>query len=293
MGTWPRRFNKAGNVANLYDLLMISPTATKEQIEKSFRSKAKFYDPEITGDRSNLQIYEELKLAYQTLMDDSKREEYDDYLSSLTYNIDKEKEPDIDPEEVERRRQERGKKRFMEDFEFVNEDFFNQWKERTGASGGPNDYSQTDESAENNMGLNGNDITITVKMDLENVLFEKDEIVKEIKYNKHVICEPCGGNREAEGKEGSKCYSCKGAGIKKDPLFKKVQKCQTCKGFGYLVQNPCTSCSGQGTKIQEFIKEVAIRKFIEHNETLLFKHEGHQTLFQNLNGIHGDLKIHV
>ena len=38
-----------------------------------------------------------------------------------------------DPEEVERRRQERGKKRFMEDFDFINEDFYNMWKQTTGA----------------------------------------------------------------------------------------------------------------------------------------------------------------
>tara|TARA_B110000285_G_scaffold168004_1_gene187894 strand:- start:134 stop:292 length:159 start_codon:yes stop_codon:yes gene_type:complete len=36
-----------------------------------------------------------------------------------------------DPEEVERRKKERGKQRFMDDFDFVNQDFFNMWKQRT------------------------------------------------------------------------------------------------------------------------------------------------------------------
>jgi len=65
-------------------------------------------------------------------MDDAKRDEYDDYLSSLGSNRSKEKEADMDPEEIERRRRERGKKRFMEDFDFANEEFFNMWKQRAG-----------------------------------------------------------------------------------------------------------------------------------------------------------------
>jgi len=38
---------------------------------------------------------------------------------------------EVDPEERERRRKERGKKRYMEDFEFANDEFFNMWKQRT------------------------------------------------------------------------------------------------------------------------------------------------------------------
>jgi len=40
-----------------------------------------------------------------------------------------------DPEVVaerERRARERGKKRFEEDYSFINEEFFNSWKSRTG-----------------------------------------------------------------------------------------------------------------------------------------------------------------
>ena len=84
-----------------------------EEIEKSYRNKAKYYDPEITGDRSNVQLFEELTLAYNTLIKDEARKGYDLYLASVGLNMSKEKGPDIDPEEVERRRQERGKQRFQ------------------------------------------------------------------------------------------------------------------------------------------------------------------------------------
>lgn len=64
-------------------------------------------------------------------MDDKRRLEYDEYLASLGYNMKKDQE-NLDPEEIERRRRERGKKRYMEDFDFANEEFFNMWKQRTG-----------------------------------------------------------------------------------------------------------------------------------------------------------------
>ena len=52
--TLPKRFNKAGNVANLYDLLMIPTNASKDQIKDAYNSKVKYYDPDVTGDRSTL-----------------------------------------------------------------------------------------------------------------------------------------------------------------------------------------------------------------------------------------------
>ena len=41
----------------------------------------------------------------------------------------------MDPEEIERRKRERGKQRFMEDFDYVNEEFFNTFKQRTRKGG--------------------------------------------------------------------------------------------------------------------------------------------------------------
>ena len=51
---------------------------------------------------------------------------------------------------------------------------------------------------------------------------------KQIILEKDIICGICKGSKEAEGSISSRCYSCKGEGIKKDPLFKKEMKCNTC-----------------------------------------------------------------
>ena len=69
-------------------------------------------------------------MAYKTLINPDTKEEYDDYLSSVGGSRPHEEEH-IDPEEIERRKRERGKQRFMDDYDYANEEFFNMWKQRT------------------------------------------------------------------------------------------------------------------------------------------------------------------
>ena len=66
------------------------------------------------------------------MIDPQLREEYDQYLESVSTPWGrKNDEPKIDPEEIERRKRERGKRRFMDDFDFVNEGIFNNWQNRS------------------------------------------------------------------------------------------------------------------------------------------------------------------
>ena len=57
-------------------------------------------DPDITGDNTTTQTFEELKLAYETLIKKETREEYDNYLDSLSANMEHEEElSEEDPDE--------------------------------------------------------------------------------------------------------------------------------------------------------------------------------------------------
>ena len=89
-------------------------------------------DPEVTGDHSNTQFWEEAKLAYKTLSNAEAREEYDAFLASQSaYMPHSAGEQAIDREEIERRKRERGRKRFMDDFDFANQEFFGLFQSRT------------------------------------------------------------------------------------------------------------------------------------------------------------------
>lgn len=60
----------------------------------------------------------------------------------------------------------------MEDFDYVNEEFFNMWKERTGKSKKKDSgSSKGEENEENDMNFNGKDIELTLNLKIENTLF--------------------------------------------------------------------------------------------------------------------------
>ena len=79
-------------------------------------------------------------MAYKTLGNEATRTEYNEYIAQLQQisrsenywdsNSKNEEDPIEDPEvmaERERRRKERGKKRFEEDYSFANDQFFSSW----------------------------------------------------------------------------------------------------------------------------------------------------------------------
>ena len=60
-------------MANLYTVLGVNQECTMEEIQESFKKKRLMYDPDITGDNSTNQIFEELNLAYDTLINKDAR----------------------------------------------------------------------------------------------------------------------------------------------------------------------------------------------------------------------------
>jgi len=81
--------------------------------------------------------FDDLTLAYKTLSNEVSRAEYDEYISqnqkmsSYWGMRDEEEETPEQAAERERRKKERGKKRFMEDYSYVNDEFFAAWQNRT------------------------------------------------------------------------------------------------------------------------------------------------------------------
>lgn len=76
--------------SNYYDLLGIPKAATKEQIRKAYRKKAKEFHPDVNGPFNSHMHFLLLKQAYETLMDANMRHLYDMALISnseqlLTY----------------------------------------------------------------------------------------------------------------------------------------------------------------------------------------------------------------
>jgi len=62
---------------NYYDLLEIPKNATKEQIRKAYRTKAKLYHPDMNMQSNSHMHFLILRQAYETLIDANKRHLYD------------------------------------------------------------------------------------------------------------------------------------------------------------------------------------------------------------------------
>ncbi|MCC6185887.1 MAG: J domain-containing protein [Chitinophagaceae bacterium] len=66
------------NIANHYQILVVSPLATKEEIKKAYRSLARQYHPDKNQDNPRAtEYFQEIQNAYEVLYDANSRKKYD------------------------------------------------------------------------------------------------------------------------------------------------------------------------------------------------------------------------
>ena len=62
---------------NYYDILEISPEATRDEIKSAFRAKARKYHPDVNHTLEAEILFKQVNLAAKTLLDDTMRSQYD------------------------------------------------------------------------------------------------------------------------------------------------------------------------------------------------------------------------
>src|SRR5699024_5621907 len=68
------------NMKSYYEILGVSETASRSEIQKAYRTKAKQCHPDLhPGDDEAENLFKELNHAYEVLKDDEKRRIYDTY----------------------------------------------------------------------------------------------------------------------------------------------------------------------------------------------------------------------
>jgi DnaJ-class molecular chaperone len=133
-------------MTNLYEHLGVIQTATIDEIKDAFEKQSSFFDPERNPQAEDLAyrktVFADILLAYNTLSKEETRKEYDDYISQSRFSANfaganDDEDPDLKAER-ERRKAERGKRRYEEDYSFINNEFFSAWQNRTGNFTGNN-----------------------------------------------------------------------------------------------------------------------------------------------------------
>jgi molecular chaperone DnaJ len=253
-----------------YEVLGVDKKANQDEIRKAYRKMAHKHHPDKKG--GNEAKFKEINEAYQTLSDDSKRNQYDQFGSNY---------------------QQAGGQGFggfggnqgangFQDFDFQGSGFEDIFSDFFG--GGEASRRQS----------SGSDIIVDVEIDFSEMA---KGTKKNIKVYKKIKCSECDGTG-AKNKNTQKCSKCDGSGqIKKTRqtflgAFSQVEVCDQCYGKGYIPKEKCVKCGGDGVVRDYQEMEINIPAGIEDGQTLRVSGGGEASIE---GGSAGDLyiKIHI
>lgn len=221
-------------MADYYDTLELSRTATADEVKKAYRKKALQYHPDKNpGDAAAEKKFKEVSEAYEVLSDDKKRQLYDRYgkegVQSAAGGAGMHGFSSMDE----------ALRTFMGAFGMGGGgesifDFFG------GGGGGDFGGHETRRGARQGASKRVN-ITISFEEAAKGV-------DKELAITNYVSCNVCNG-RGASSPQGVKtCTQCGGRGqvFEQRGFFNMTMTCPTCHGEGKTITDPCKNCSGQG-----------------------------------------------
>ncbi len=222
---------------DLYEILGVSKTASKEDLKKAYRKLARKWHPDINpGNKDAEKKFKEISGAYDCLGDEKKRKLYDEFgEDALATGFDAEKARQYrqwgaaggGPYERADASQNFGRYHSYED---IFGDLF-------GFGGGESGFAGTRTGR-------GQDIEYEMAIDLISALkgFET-----EIAMQKPMECQACRGTGVDPGVQATACSACGGSGranVGNGPMqFTKT--CSVCGGSGKIGKS-CSSCNGMG-----------------------------------------------
>ena len=203
-----------------YKVLDVARDASEADIKKAYRRLAmKLHPDRNPGNKEAEEQFKEVKEAYETLSDPSRRAIYDQH----------------GHEGLQAARGGGGfggAEAFSDIFGDVFGDIFGGGRRGGGAGRGQQMYR-------------GADLPYEVELDLAQAVFGH---TIELNLNKLIECEVCHGSGAAKGSKPVECETCHGQGQVRvsQGFFTLQQTCPHCRGSGKIVRNPCDACLGQG-----------------------------------------------
>lgn len=249
-----------------YEILGVDRNATKEEIKKAFRQKARQYHPDVNKSPDAAEKFKEAGKAYETLSDDNKREIYDRYgedgLSNAGFNPNSFNMGDIDLSDI-----------------FSS--FF---------GGGFGGFSSAFEE-DPNMPTRGDDLRYDIELEFLEACFGLE---KEIKIRHLEACPTCNSTGMDKNAKDTVCPVCHGHGrvqqSKQTILgsFTSVTTCPNCRGTGKNPKAYCKDCHGVGAIEKEKKITIKIPQGVEHGSKMRVANEGNSG---KNGGRNGDLYI--
>lgn len=236
-----------------YEILGVEKNASKDEIKKAFRQKARQYHPDVNKAPDAADKFKEIGKAYETLSDDNKREIYDRYgedgLQNAGFNPNSFNMGDIDLSDI-----------------FSS--FFG-----GGFGGGfSSSYERNPNAPER-----GEDLRMDIEIDFLEACFG---VEKEIKITHLEPCEECNSTGMQKDAKDTVCPTCHGSGRVQQSTrtilgsFTSVTTCPSCHGTGKNPKAFCKACHGLGAIEREKKITIKIPHGIEHGSKMRVANEG-------------------
>ncbi len=252
-----------------YEVLDVPKGAVKEEIKKAYRKLAIKYHPDKTqGDKSSEEKFKEATEAYEVLSDEKKRQAYDQFGFAGVEGMGGGAAHDFSS--------------VFKDFEDVFGDFGGIFDSFFGGGTSRKRASRTSVSR-------GADLRYNLDISFKDAVFGTKV---EINYTRNVSCSHCGGSGTESGSGRKICPSCAGSGQvrRSSGFFSIASPCPTCNGEGYVIENPCKLCGGNGLAKKKQTIKVSIPAGIESGKRINIPGQGDAGAN---GGPNGDLYVYI
>ncbi len=253
-----------------YEILGVTKGASKDEIKKAFHKLAHKYHPD--KNKGDDKKFKEVNEAYQTLSDDQKRAQYDQFGSNFQsggFQGNQGGFGGFDPSGFAQQGFDMG------DLGDIFSDFF------AGGMGGGRSQPRR-----------GRDISTEITVSFAEAVFGVERRVLIAKTSKCLTCDGVGAK---PGTSMKKCSTCNGKGqiheTKRSFLgtFSSTKLCDTCGGTGEVPSTPCATCHGAGVLRRE--EEVSIKIPAGMNDGEMVRLSGMGEAISH--GTSGDLYIKI
>lgn len=224
-------------MADYYEVLDISRTASQEEIKKAYRKKAlKFHPDRNPGDPDAEKRFKEISESYEVLSDEKKRQIYDQYGKAALEGVGAGGMGAGGFTSMEE-----ALHTFMNAFGGMGSDsifdaFF----------GGGGGFGGAEAMRGHPRARQGASKRVNLSVSFQEAALGVD---KELAITNMVRCKECDG-RGAASLEGIRsCARCGGRGqvFEQRGFFSMSMTCPDCHGEGKTIADPCKGCSGQGS----------------------------------------------
>lgn len=207
-------------MADLYEILGVTPHASSEEIKRAFRQKAREHHPDANpDDPAAEEQFKAVTAAYEVLSDPDRRRRYDTYGDEGRAGAD-------------------AGFGIGDLFETIfGGDPFGRGSPFGGGFGGPRGPEP------------GADIGVDVELSFVDAVYGTE---RDVAVRVRAACETCEATGAAPGTEAALCSTCGGRGevqhVRRTMLGQMVTAgpCSACQGTGKHIASPCPECRGEG-----------------------------------------------